>query len=468
MKKISALYLAVAGLTSCGLSNQKTQSDGGVCARTDTEEKPNIIILLADDMGYGDLACYGNPRMKTPNLDRLAEEGIRFTDFYAGAAASTPSRAALLTGRYAERTGVPDVVDDRSSNGLKSTEFTLASYLKQNGYATGMFGKWHLGHLPEFMPNRHGFTEFFGIPYSNDMWPFHPQPDHAYPALPLYHNESVVEYNPDVNQMTARLTEHAVDFIGRHKDEPFFLYLPYTLPHVPLGASGKFRGSSGEGLYADVVMELDWSVGEIMKALRDNGLDNNTLVLFTSDNGPWLSYGNYAGTACGLREGKGTTFEGGQRVPFIAWMPGRIPSGKVCRDFLSGLDITPTLVSLTGSEMPRMNPFDGEDAWPLLAGKPAEVHRPFFFVYDGSVEVVRDGKWKCVVPHKYRVVKEPGRDGLPGIQLEGGGSIGLALFDLEEDPEERNNVATAHPEVTEKLEKMIREFQKEMSAALKR
>lgn len=466
MKNLSAFCLAAAGLSSCGMSNQKTLSEDPAL-RDNVEEKPNIVILLTDDQGYGDLNCYGNAGLRTPNIDRLAKEGIRFTNFYAGAAASTPSRASLLTGRYAERTGLPDVVDDRSSNGLKPTELTLADYLKQNGYATGMFGKWHLGYQPEYMPTRHGFTEFWGIPYSNDMWPFHPQPDHAYPALPLYQNETVLEYNPPVNEMTTRITEQAVRFIGKHKDEPFLLYVPYTQPHVPLGVSDKFRGSSEKGLYADVISEIDWSVGEIMKALHDYGVDKHTLVLFTSDNGPWLSYGNHAGTTGGLREGKGTTFEGGQRVPFIAWMPERIPGDKVCDRFCSGLDITPTLVKLTGSAMPRMNPFDGEDVWAVWTGSGEQAHRPFFFVYNGKVEAVRDGKWKCVLPHAYRIVTEPGKDGLPGVQLNEGGHTGLALFDLEQDAQERNNVAETHPDIVKRLVGMMKEFQKEMIMAMK-
>lgn len=460
MKNLSILCIALAGLSSCNSSKPiQTAKDNN---DTNSVRKPNIVILLTDDQGYGDMQCYGNERLQTPNLDKLAAEGTRFTNFYAGAGASTPSRAALLTGRYAERVGLPGVVDDLSENGLESSEITLADYLKQNDYAIGIIGKWHLGCRPEHLPLRHGFTEFYGIPYSNDMWPFHPQPDHNYPALPLYNNEQIVEYNPGVNTMTTRLTEHAVQFIGNHKDEPFFLYLPYTQPHVPLGVSDKFKGKSGEGLYADVIMEIDWSVGEIMKALQVNGLDENTLVLFTSDNGPWLSYGNHGGSAGGLREGKGTTFDGGQRVPFIARMPKQIPAGKVSDQFLSALDITPTLVELTHSEMPRMNPFDGENVWPTLTGQ-AQTHQPFYFVYNGQVEAVRDGKWKCVLPHEYRIVTTPGKDGLPGVQLANGGKIELSLFDMEKDAQETQNLASQYPEVTAKMATMMKNFQKEVN-----
>lgn len=452
--------LTAAGLSACGGNPEGRNAFTEKENNSHSPNRPNIVILLTDDQGYGDVCCYGGD-VQTPNLDRLAGEGMRFTNFYAGAAASTPSRAALLTGRYAERVGVPDVVDDLSENGIKPTEITLADYLKQNDYATGMVGKWHLGYQPQYMPLRHGFTEFFGIPYSNDMWPFHPQPDHAYPALALYDNDRVIEYNPPVNQMTTRLTERAVDFINRHKDEAFFLYLPYTQPHVPLGVSNKFKGKSGKGLYADVLMELDWSVGEIMDALKKNGLDENTLLLFTSDNGPWLSYGNHGGSTGGLREGKGTTFEGGQRVPLIARMPGRIPAGKISDQFLSALDIVPTLVELTASQMPRMNAFDGENVWDILTGKEQE-HKPFYFLYSGRVEALREGRWKCVIPHHYRIVETPGKDGLPGKQIIDGGRTELALFDLEADPYEAHNLAAQHPDMAAAMLGKIEAFQKKI------
>lgn len=459
MNKLSITCLTAAGLcTGAGMA-QTTDNN--------KESRPNVVILLTDDQGYGDLKCYNNSQVETPNIDRLAAEGMRFTDFYAGAAASTPSRAALLTGRYAERAGVPGVVDDLSKNGIKPSELTLADYLKQNDYATGIVGKWHLGCQPEYMPLQHGFNEFYGLPYSNDMWPFHPKPDHAYRALPLYDNDKIIEYNPTVNQMTTRLTQRAVRFINDHKGHPFFLYLPYTQPHVPLGVSGKFKGKSGKGLYADVLMELDWSVGEIMKALKENGLDNNTLVLFTSDNGPWLSYGNHGGSNGGLREGKGSTWDGGQRVPFIVWMPGKIPAGKTCNQFLSALDITPTVLSLTQTKMPRMNKFDGEDVWELWSGR-KQTHKPFYFVYNGKVEAVRDGKWKCIAPHKYRIVTKPGKDGLPGVELNQGGETGLALYDMEKDPQEKVNLVGKKPKTATRLMEMIRDFQqKEIDPAMK-
>lgn len=445
------LALSLLCLSACS-GNHKIKDN------SQRPEKPNIIILMTDDQGYGDVHCYNNAELSTPNLDKMANEGVRFTNFYAGASSSTPSRAALLTGRYAQRVGLPTVVDDTTSNGLKSTEYTIADYLKQNNYATGIFGKWHLGCQPEHMPTRHGFTEFFGIPYSNDMWPFHPKPSHPYKALPLYENETVVEYNPNVNTITARLTEHAVNFINRHSKEAFFMYVPYTLPHVPLGVSDKFKGKSGQGIYADVIMEIDWSVGEILKALQDNGIDEHTLVMFTSDNGPWLTYGNHSGWNGGLREGKGTTFEGGQRVPFIIRMPGTIPANQVSNQFISALDITPTLLQLTQTKMPHMNPFDGQNIWDAFLCKPI-THQPFFFVNNEKVEAVRADQWKLILLHKYRIVIESGKNGRPGIQNNYGAEIGLSLFDLVKDPQETVNLAEEHQAIAAKLYQLADSFQ---------
>lgn len=432
----------------------------GMARETIPVNKPNIIILFTDDQGYGDVGCYSGENISTPNLDQMAQDGIRFTDFYVAASSCTPSRAALMTGCYPQRVGLPAVVDDQSITGLSSEEKTIADYLKQNGYATGMFGKWHLGHHPEFMPNRHGFTEFFGIPYSMDMWPHHPRPSHPYPALPLYDNEKIIEYNPDVNSMTTRLTERAVDFIERHQDTPFFVYLPYSQPHVPLGVSDKFRGKSPRGLYGDAIMEIDWSVGEILKTLEKCGIEKNTLVCFSSDNGPWLAYGNHAGSPGNLREGKGTTFGGGQKVPFIASMPGTIPAGQVCNEMTTAMDLLPTIVELTGSHMPKMNPIDGKNIWPLLTDEPGakSPHKAFFFVNKNEVEAVRSGKWKLHVPHLYRIVNNTGKDGLPGNQNNYGGTIGLSLYDVEADPSESVNLAGEYPGIVEKLTQMILNF----------
>jgi arylsulfatase len=425
-------------------------------------DKPNIVILFTDDQGYGDVGVYGSTTLKTPHLDTMAHEGMMFTNFYVAASNCTPSRASLLTGLYPQRVGLENVVDDLSKHGLSNAEFTIADYLKQNGYATGLFGKWHLGHHPQFMPNQHGFTEFYGIPYSADMWPFHPKPSHNYPAIPFYENETVIDYNVDTDQLTRLFTERAVDFINRKKEEPFFLYVPYSQPHVPLGASEKFRGKSGAGLYGDAIMEIDWSVGEIRKALEANGIAENTLILFTSDNGPWLNYGNHAGSSGGLREGKSTVFGGGQKVPFIACMPKTIPAKTVEHRMTTALDFLPTILDITKTSMPKMNPVDGQNIWPILTQTGNIESKPFFFVKGKEVQAVREGKWKLHIPHRYRIVVKPGNDGLPGIQDNTGGTIGLSLFNIEKDPAESKNLAASNPKIVKRLQQLILDFQKDL------
>src|SRR5579871_6790376 len=309
---------------------------GGMGCAPSAEEgrPPNVIIILADDLGYGDLGCFGAKDIATPHLDGMAREGVRFTDFYAAQPVCSASRAALLTGCYPNRIGILGALGPQAEHGISDKEVTLAQLLKSQHYHTAIFGKWHLGHLPAFLPTRHGFDEYFGLPYSNDMWPHHPtaKPG-AYPPLPLFENERVVNADvsaDDMAKLTAQYTEHAVQFIARNKDRPFFLYVPHTMPHVPLAVGAKFKGSSAAGLYGDVIQEIDWSVGEILAAIKEHGLDDRTLVMFSSDNGPWLSYGDHAGSAGPLREGKGTVWEGGVREPFIARWPGHVPAGRVC------------------------------------------------------------------------------------------------------------------------------------------
>ena len=321
-------------LAACLLAGATLPAAAPAFSSTRAEPPPNFVIVFADDLGYGDLGCYGARGYRTPNLDRLAAQGTRFTSFYVAQAVCSASRAALLTGCYPNRIGILGALSPSSKTGLNPAELTLAEVLKTRGYATAIFGKWHLGDAPEFLPTRHGFDEYFGLPYSNDMWPLHPEyanlpPDAAprkrgYPDLPLFEGERVAIRPVTAAhqaQLTTWYTERAVDFIGRHRDRPFFLYVPHAMPHVPLFISAKFRGKSRAGLYADVIREIDWSVGEILRALRRHGLEERTLVIFTSDNGPWLLYGNHAGSAGPLREGKATTFEGGVRVPFIARWP---------------------------------------------------------------------------------------------------------------------------------------------------
>src|SRR5687768_15153277 len=311
---------------------------------------PNIILIFCDDLGYGDLGCYGAKNIATPNIDKLAAEGIRFTDFYVSSAVCSASRAALMTGCYHSRVGIHGALGPKAKIGLDPKERTIAEVCKSLGYATGMVGKWHLGHLKSFLPTRQGFDEWFGVPYSHDMWPHHPEAKPGtYPPLPLFENETAVdnEVTPDeANLLTTRYTERAVQFIDRNKEKPFFLYFAHSLPHVPLVVSDKFRGKSGKGLYADVMAEIDWSVGELMSALKRNNIDGRTLVMFTSDNGPWLSYGDHAGSSGPLREGKGTSWEGGTRVPFIARFPGRIPSEKLCSEPAMTIDLLPTIATI--------------------------------------------------------------------------------------------------------------------------
>ena len=313
------------------------------------QRQPNIVIIYADDLGYGDLSCYGSP-IATPNLDRLAEEGARFTNFYSASPVCSPSRAALLTGRYPTRVEVP-VVLGPGEPGLPDSETTMAQVLKAAGYRTACIGKWHLGSPARFLPTNRGFDEFFGVPYSADMSP-----------CPLIRNTTVMAPAVDVSTLTTRFTQEAVDFINRSKDSPFFLYLAHTAPHLPLAASARFAGKSGLGEYADVVQELDWSTGQVMAALQANGLDSNTLVMFSSDNGPW-----WQGSQGKLRGRKGETYEGGMREPFIARYPGVIPSGIGCTGLATTMDLLPTVARLCGAQPPS-NPLDGVDIWPILTG----------------------------------------------------------------------------------------------------
>jgi arylsulfatase len=339
--------------------------------------RPNVVVIYCDDLGYGDLSCYGSP-IRTPNIDRLAASGIRFTHFYSGNPVCSPSRAALLTGRYPVRAGVPRVLFPADTTGLPESEATLARILKKQGYRTQCVGKWHLGHHPQYLPTSRGFDHYFGIPYSNDMSPRW-----------LMDDTRVIEQEATLETLTPRYTERAVRFIGESKDSPFFLYMPHTYPHVPLAASDRFRGKSPQGIYGDVVSEIDWSVGEVLAAIRRAGAENNTLVVFSSDNGPW-----YQGSPGKLRGRKGMTWEGGQRVPFIASMPGRIPKGKTCSGVGSIMDLTPTVANLCGAG-PLPNPPDGIDIWPLLSGARQSLDREPLLMFDGlDLQCARWGNWK--------------------------------------------------------------------------
>jgi len=424
------------------------------------ERPPNVVIIFTDDQGYGDVGVYGAKGYTTPNLDRLAREGAMFTNFHVSQAVCSASRAALLTGCYSNRIGIHGALGPSATHGINASETTLAEIFKSRGYATGMAGKWHLGHRAPFLPPQHGFDESFGLPYSNDMWPFHPEAKAGtYPKLPLIENGRVIDDEitpPKMDQLTTRYTERAVSFIERNKSTPFFFYLAHAMPHVPLAVSDKFRGKSAAGLYGDVIMEIDWSVGEILRTLEKNGLTQNTLVIFTSDNGPWLSYGNHAGSAGPLREGKGTSWEGGTRVPALMRWPGKIPAGTTSNDYLMTIDLLPTLAGLTGAKLPA-HPIDGRDVWPLLSRQPGakNSHEGYGIWYaqnELQAVVSGDGQWKLVLAHRYRsLAGQPGgRDGTP-VKYTNADLAAPQLYDLSRDLGETTDVAAANPAVVQRL-----------------
>jgi arylsulfatase A len=439
----------------------------------DEASRPNLVLIFCDDLGYGDLGCYGARGYETPNLDRMAREGVRFTDFYASTAVCSASRASLLTGCYPERVSIRGALGPRDRTGLSHAETTLAELLKQRGYATGMAGKWHLGSHPSQRPTRHGFDEFLGVPYSADMWPRHPESPKSYPPLPLIDGEriAILDVTPeDQSHFTERFTERAVSFIRRHRDRPFFFYLAPNMPHVPLFAGEKFRGKTERGPYGDVIEEIDWSVGQVLRTLKETGLDDRTLVIFTSDNGPWLSYGDHGGSAGPLREGKGTCYEGGIREPMIARWPGRIPPGIVCREPASTIDVLPTIAALAGARLPD-RPVDGKDIRPLLFGEPGarSPHDALFFHFlNGQLQAMRSGQWKLLFPHTARTMngQAPGKGGTPGKYAKL--TVGLELYDLKSDVGETKNLAAQRPEVVRQLEEKAERFREELGDSLQK
>lgn len=431
-------------------------------AQAADERPPNVVIVFADDMGYADVGCFGAKNIATPNLDRLAAEGARLTNFYVAQAVCSASRAALLTGCYPNRIGIQGALGPSSRHGIHDDEMTIAEVLKPRGYATAIYGKWHLGHHPKFLPTRHGFDDYFGLPYSNDMWPKHPENPKAYPDLPLIEREKTVQLNPDQTQLTTWYTERAVQFIERNKDRPFFLYVPHNMPHVPLFVSDKFKGKSKQGTYGDVIMEIDWSVGQILATLKKHDLDARTLVIFTTDNGPWLSYGDHAGSAGSLREGKGTNWEGGVRVPFLARWPGKIAAGKVSHEPAMTIDLLPTIAKLAGAVLPK-HTIDGRDIQALLTTESAKSpHEALYFYWGRELQAVRSGQWKLHFPHDYRTLagKPGGTGGTPAKYQQA--KTGLALYDLRNDGEEKVNVAEKHPEVVERLKAMAEKARAEL------
>lgn len=423
---------------------------------------PNIIIIIADDLGYGDLGCYGHPSIRTPNLDRMAAEGLRFTEFYAGQSYCTPSRAALLTGRLAVRSGVAGrpgpglhVFYPKDTGGLPPEEITIARALKTRGYATACIGKWHLGHQPQFLPTSHGFDYFFGLPYSNDMDALSPKirnedsdgqsPDFRNFKVALLRNLEVIERPADQTTLTKRYTEEAVKFIKANRNQPFFLYFPHTFPHVPLFASERFKGKSARGLYGDTVEELDWSVGQVLDALRDTKLEKQTLVFFTSDNGPWLQKQLNGGSAGLLRDGKGGTWEGGYRVPAIARWPGKIKPG-VTGALASALDLFNTSLTLAGAELPKDRPLDGVDMSPILLGRGKSLRDVHFYYLGDEPFAVRQGAFKAhFLTHETYGKVEPRKNDPP------------LLYNLLEDPGERFDLAGSQPKIVAALTKLYLE-----------
>jgi len=434
-------------------------------------EKPNVVVIFTDDQGFGDVGAYGQPNFKTPNLDRMAAEGMKFTDFYVAQAVCSASRTALLTGCYPNRVGVLGALGPGSQHGINADDILISEVCKAQGYATAIYGKWHLGHHPQFLPMQHGFDDYFGLPYSNDMWPFHPTAGDRFPDLPLIEKNEII--NPKVTgkeqaQLTTWYTERAVEFITEHKDEPFFVYVPHSMPHVPLYVSDKFQGKSQQGLYGDVIMEIDWSVGQILDTLENLNLGEKTLVIFTCDNGPWLSYGNHAGSAGPLREGKGTAWDGGQREPCIMRWPGKIPAGSVCHEVASTIDILPTVAHLTGYQLPDDYILDGKNIWPLMSGREGakSPHEAFYFYWGSGLHAVRSGDWKLHLPHAYRsLTGRPGRDGVPGGYSQQ--KTDLALYNLREDVGEKHNVIEEYPDVVERLMKHVEAARADLGDSLK-
>lgn len=436
-----------------------------------TPVPPNIVIIFMDDMGYGDLKLFSpDCAYSTPNLDALAAGGAKLTHFYTAQPVCSAARAALLTGCYSNRIGIHQALMPNSKIGLNPAETTLADMLHEQGYRTAIFGKWHLGDAPETMPNQQGFDEFWGIPYSNDMWPKHPQqgPVFNFPPLPVFKNGARAGLLDDQSQLTTEITKHAVRFIKKNRKRSFFLYVPHPMPHVPLFVSEKFRGKSGQGLYGDVVMEIDWSVGEIMKALKKHGLEENTFFVFTSDNGPWLAYGNHSGSTGRLREGKGTVWEGGVREPCIMRLPGKIAAGTLIETPAMTIDLLPTVAALTNATLPPRK-IDGKNLLPLLTGESSDApHEALFFYYNiNELQAVRRGDWKMYLPHRYRTLRGsfPGKDGQPG-EYRQVDITAPELYNLREDESETQNLAAEHPDVLEKMMEWVEKMRAELGDGL--
>lgn len=431
----------------------------------------NFVVINLDDVGYGDFSYNGAYGYQTPNIDKMASEGMRFTHFLATQPISGASRAALLTGCYSNRIGFSGAPGPDSPYGINEKEMTMGELVKQKGYATAIFGKWHLGDAKKFLPLQNGFDEYYGLPFSNDMWPYHPQQGSIFhfPDLPTIEGNKIIGYNTDQTKFTTDYTTRSIDFIKKNKNKPFFLYLAHSMAHVPLAVSDKFKGKSEQGLYGDVMMELDWSIGQVLKTLRKLHLEENTLVILTTDNGPWTNYGNHAGSAGGLREAKAVTFDGGNRVPCVMYWKGTIKPGSTTNKLAANMDIFPTLAEISGAPLPN-HKIDGVSLLPLIKQeKEANPRKSFVYYFKkNDLEAVTDGLYKLVFPHTYTTYTEfePGNDGQPG-QLSTLTIHKPELYDLRRDPGERYNVITQHPEEMVKLKKIANDMRKDLGDNLR-
>jgi len=429
---------------------------------------PNVIIIYIDDMGYGDVSPYNKKINYTPNFQWLANNGITLTDFYVSQSVCSASRTSLLTGCYANRLGIHGALFPDSKIGLNTDELTMADMLKKKGYATAAFGKWHIGSRLEFLPTKQGFDEYYGIPYSNDMW--YKNTLRTWPSLPVYENEKVADTVIEQSWFTQRFTQKALDFIEQKQKVPFFLYLAHPMPHVPIYASEKFKGKTGKGLYADVIAEIDWSVGEVIKKMKELKIEENTLLIVTSDNGPWMPFGNHAGVTNGLRESKGSVWEGGVRVPCLMYYKNKMKAGAKVNTPLMTIDLLPTLAFLTQSELPEKT-FDGESIWGYLQvpNQMADPDRPLFFYYKtNELQAMRWKNWKLYFPHTYISIEgqTPGMDGARGkttnVKMET-----LELYDLSKDKAEKTNVFALHPDIISKMTEMADEMRVKLGDSLK-
>lgn len=472
MNRIKYIFRILPGLVSILLSF-------GALAQTNL---PHIIIVNMDDMGYGDIEPYGGYGIPTPNFNLVAKEGVRFTNAYAAQPVCSASRAGLLTGCYPNRVGIHGALMPQAKHALNPSETTVASLLKQKGYATGILGKWHLGSRPPYLPTAYGFDSYYGIPYSNDMWPidydgsFVTDTSHRkskHPFVPWYDGNKKVDSITSLakqDEITATITRKAVTFIEEKakSKQPFFLYIAHPMPHVPLGVSARFKGKSSAGIFGDVIMELDWSLGAILTALEKNGISKNTLLIVTSDNGPWRSFGNHAGSSGAFREGKGSTWEGGLRVPFLVRWPEVVEAGTVGSQLVSHLDVLPTLASITGAKLPG-HKIDGISFLNVLKDKNQPGDREIFYYYYGNnrLEGIRYKQWKLVLPHPSQSYEKgtPGYGGVAGPTAQAE-PVAIALYNLTHDPGERYDVKEQYPEILKSLLDIAGEARKDLGDAI--